>query len=134
MFVCDDNKREMANFSDAIYDADAWFDPLYQPSRIKKGKTVWMPLSDDDRFSHIINSAFAIKSQHSSLIQVADAVVYIFRRDLELKSAEEAWIGEKAYYAGLAASLHGKRERLGRNPGGPCASFYKTACHKEWAA
>ncbi len=80
----------------------------------------------------IVNTAFAIKSHHSSLIQIADAVTYIHRRHLELMSEEEKWEGEKEYFAGLVEGLP-KRERLGRNPGGPCIDFYEAARYKKWA-
>ena len=83
-------------------------------------------------FDQIINSAFAIKSQHSSLIQVADAVSYAYRRHLELKSDREAWQGEQEYFAGLVGKLEPKRERLGRTPGGLCIEFYKAVRHQEW--
>jgi hypothetical protein len=73
VFICDDNKREMANLSDALYNADPWFDPIYLQTSKKKKIA---------RFNQIINSAFAIKSQHSSLVQVADAVSYAYRRHL----------------------------------------------------
>ncbi|PPC99390.1 MAG: hypothetical protein CTY31_10600 [Hyphomicrobium sp.] len=132
VLICDDNKMAMANLSDGLYEADPWFDPIFQEK--KKGKkNGWAPRNDDDRFDHIVNTAFAIKSHHSSLIQVADAVSYIYRRHLELKSQAEAYEGEKPYFEALAAKLDGKRARLGRTPGGPCIDFYQAARHKEWA-
>jgi len=33
VLICDDNKKEMQNLSDALYDAEAWFDALYQEGR-----------------------------------------------------------------------------------------------------
>jgi len=76
VFICDDNKWEMSNLSDALYKADPWFDPIYlQTSKKQK-------IAPARRFNQIINSAFAIKSQHSSLVQVADAVSYAYRRHL----------------------------------------------------
>jgi len=89
-------------------------------------------VTDKERFDQIINSAFAIKSQHSSLIQVADAVSYAYRRHLELKSDREGWQGEQEYFAGLVGKLEPKRERLGRTPGGLCIEFYKAVRHQEW--
>jgi len=132
VLICDDNKREMQTLSDALHDANPWFDPLYATSRSKGGRIVWNEVLEEQRFDHIVNTAFAIKSQHSSLIQVADAVAYIHRRHLELMSEQEKWVGEKEYFAGLVDRLP-KRERLGHNPGGPCIDFYKAAHHKEWA-
>jgi hypothetical protein len=132
VFVCDDNKQEMASLSDALYKADPWYDPLYQEGKIKKNKSAWLPVKNGTRFDQIVNSAFAIKSQHSSLIQVSDAAAYIFRRHLELRDDKEAWDGEKAYYAELVAVLDERRTGVGRTPGGPCIDFYKHASHKHW--
>ena len=132
VFICDDNKREMANLSDALYKADPWFDPIYQTSKTKKGKTVWCEVAHDERFDQIINTGFAIKSHHSSLIQVADAVSYAYRRHLEIKNDKEEWPGEGEYFASLVGRLEPKREPLGRTRGGQCIEFYRTVRHKDW--
>jgi hypothetical protein len=132
VLVSDDNKREMQNFSDALHDADPWFDPIYQTSGKKSGKIIWREIPAERRFDHIVNTAFAIKSQHSSIVQVADAVSYVNRRHIELKSEKEAWEGEQKYFSELMSKLP-KHERIGRTPGGPCIEFYKAARHKEWA-
>jgi hypothetical protein len=81
VFICDDNKKEMANFSDALYRGDAWYDPLYQTSKTRRGGTVWLEIPPKARFNQIVNSAFAIKSHHSSLVQVADAVSYVCKQE-----------------------------------------------------
>src|SRR5262249_50717351 len=60
VFICDNNKSEMAAFSDALYKADPWFDSIYQTSEKKKGKTAWRDVSPGERFDQIINSGFAI--------------------------------------------------------------------------
>ena len=127
VFICDDNKLEMANLSEALHKADPWFDPIYlQTSKSKKSASA-------RRFNQIINSAFAIKSEHSSLVQVADALSYAYRRHLELKSDKEEWEGERDYFASLVTKLEPKREPLGRATGGPCIQFYKAVRHKDWA-
>src|SRR5262249_11117262 len=131
VFICDDNKQQMSNFSDALYTAHPWFDPIYQTSKRKRGKAVWCEVPHHERFDQIINTAFAIKSEHSSLVQVAEGVSYAYRRYLELKSDNEEWEGEQQYFASLVGKLP-KREKLGRTPGGPCIEFYKAACHREW--
>jgi hypothetical protein len=92
-----------------------------------------LPRTAKDRFDQIINTAFAIKSHHSSLVQVADAICYVYRRHLELASQAEAWAGEKAYYQGLANILDPHREKLGQPPDAPCVTFYKGLKHKDWA-
>jgi hypothetical protein len=132
VFISDDNRRELPKLSDTLYKADPWFDPIYQARRKNRGKTVWCAVPDHERFDQINNSAFAIKSEHSSLIQVADAVSYAYRRHLELRSANEKWPGEQQYFASLVRKLEPKREPLGRTPGGPCIEFYKAACHRKW--
>jgi hypothetical protein len=133
VLICDDNKQGMPNLADALYEANPWFDQLYQTSKIRRDETIWNEIAAGERFDQIVNCAFAIKPEHSSLIQAADVVSYVYRRHLELKTKKEAWQGEKDYLAGLVGKLEPKRERLGRNPGGPCIEFYKAVCHKQWA-
>jgi hypothetical protein len=137
VFICDDNQREMSNFSDALYKADPWFDPIYQASKTKGGKRIWCDVPAHERFDQIINTGFAIRSEHSSLIQVADAVSYAYRRYLELQNVKGQWSGEQQYFASLVAKFEEakkpkKPKRLGRTPCGPCIEFYKAACHREW--
>jgi Protein of unknown function (DUF3800) len=132
VLVYDDNKREMSNLADALYEADAWYDPIYQTTR-KMGETGWSKVPDDERFDQIVNCPFAIKSQHSSLIQVADAVSYVYRRHLELKNQAEQWEGSQEYYSELVNKLEPRRAKLGNNFGGTCIGFYKAACHDQWA-
>jgi uncharacterized protein DUF3800 len=105
VFICDDNKMEMPKLSDALYNPSDWFDPIYQETKKKGGKKISVPVPEGERFNNIINSAFAIKSEHSSFIQVADAAAYAYRRYLELKSENENWDGERAYFDGLATKL-----------------------------
>jgi Protein of unknown function (DUF3800) len=127
VLICDDNKKEMPDLADALHEAHPWFDPIYQTSRKKGGVSVWQNVPNGKRFEQIVNCAFAIKSHHSSLIQVADVVSYIYRRHLELKTEREGWDGEQKYFAGLVDKLEPRRELLGRNPGGPCIEFYQAA-------
>ena len=131
--IMDDNKREMPQLSDELYRGNMWFDGLYQVQGKRRGKTVWIQRSKKDRFDQIINTAFAIKSDHSSMVQVADAISYVCRRSLELRSAEEVWKGERDYYAELFSILERSREKIGRCPNTSCVKFYKTAKHEEWA-
>ena len=130
--IMDDNKLEMPKLSDELYQGNAWFDGLYQLRGKKRGKTVWLERTKKDRFDHIINTAFAIKSDHSSMVQVADAISYVYRRHLELTANAEAWVGEKEYYAELVAILEPARETHGHCPDEPCVNFFKAAKHPEW--
>lgn len=133
VLVMDDNKMEMANLSDAIYAPDPWFDCLYQRRKIKKGKATWVARTAADRFDHIVNTAFAIKSTHSSLVQVSDALSYVFRRHLELRTANEAYAGEAAYYLGLTNLLNPRREKLGQGPECDARNFYRAIAPDGWA-
>ena len=131
VLICDDNKREMRDFSDLLFAGNAWFDPIYQQTKSKNGQLIWLAVPEDRRFDHIVNTAFSIRSEHSSLIQIADAVAYILRRNIELIAGAENWVGEKAYFEELAGKLP-KHERIGRNPGGPCIDFYQAARVEGW--
>ncbi len=132
VLIFDDNKAHMPKVSDGLYLAEPWFDALYQQTQKVKGKNQWCELKQPERFDHIINTAFAIKSQHSSLVQVADAVSYVYRRHLELTAQPEAWGGEQAFYLGLVTRLDAKRERLGRTPDAECVNFYTNVKHPAW--
>lgn len=133
VFIMDDNKQEMANLSDGLYKCSEWYDGLYLRRGTKRGKSVWLHRKPKDRFDQIINTAFAIKSDHSSLVQVADALCWVYRRHLELKSQAEAYPGEQAYYQGLVDILEPQREKLGHCPQESCVAFYQAARHQDWA-
>lgn len=132
VLIMDDNKKEMPQLSDGLYDCSEWYDGLYQCRGRRYGKSVWLPRCKKDRFDQIINTAFAIKSDHSSLVQVADAISYVYRRHLELKSQGEAYPGEQAYYQGLVDILEPHREKIGQSPVAPCVAFYRAAQHPDW--
>ena len=130
--VMDDNKIEMESFSDQIYRCHDWYDGLYVAKSTKKTRD-WEPRTHKDRFDQIINTAFAIKSDHSTLIQIADAICYVYRRHLELKDTDESWDGERHFYCGLVEVLEQKREKLERCPEGvECVEFYNAARHSHW--
>ena len=130
--IMDDNKQEMGRLSDELYRCSPWYDGLYQCRGMKKGKRVWVERGRKDRFDQIINTAFAIKSDHSSLVQVADALSWVYRRHLELTTQNEAYPGERAYYQGLVDILEPQRERFGQAPAQSCVSFYQAARHPAW--
>ena len=131
--IMDDNKCKMSSLSEALYNSDPWFDGLYQVREKQRKKSVWVSREEGDRFDQIINTAFAIKSDHSSLIQVADAICYVYRRHLELKTDGEKWTGEAKYYEGLVGLLEPKSEKLGLCPNDePCVQFFKQAKHPNW--
>ena len=133
VFIMDDNKMHMPLLSDYLYQADAWYDGLYQVRGSRKqGKQTWIPRKNSNRFDQIINTPFAIKSHHSSLVQVADVLCYVYRRFLELLTNNEAWDGERAYYQSLVDILEPQRARLGQSPDTSCVKFYRAAKHPKW--
>jgi hypothetical protein len=132
VLIFDDNKQYMPKLSDGLYDCNKWYDDLYALPKTLRGNTVWK-VKPSERFDHIINSAFAIKSEHSSLVQVADIISYIYRRFVELCNSDEAYDGEKQLYENWVNVLATKREKIGRVPtGSKTIKFYKDVCHPNW--
>jgi len=130
--IMDDNKQEMPGLAEALNKNNAWYDALYQVQEEKRGVKRWVPRADADRFDQIVNTPFAVKSDHSSLVQVADAISYVYRRHLELMALPEVWSGEKQYYEQLFTMLDSQREKMGRCVETPCVQFFKRACHTGW--
>lgn len=131
--VMDDNRRGIPQLAAGIHEANDWFDGLYQlRNRGKRGEP-WVDQKQSNRFDQIVNTPFAIKSNHSSLIQAADALSYVYRRDIELQFVDEAWAGEKAYYERLVESLDRKRAKLGDRPrNSNCVQYYEKVKHVAW--
>ncbi len=51
VFIMDDNKMDMPLLSDGLYQADAWYDGLYQVRGLKKqGKQTWTSRKKSNRF------------------------------------------------------------------------------------
>lgn len=132
VLVLDDNKIGMPALSDELYEAHAWYDGLYQARTKQRGKTVWQLRQPADRFDQIINTAFAIKSSHSSLVQVSDAVAFIFRRNLELCSSAEAYDGEREFFGALFDRIEPRRTRLGNCPDCEVVEFYRRVAPEGW--
>lgn len=128
VLIYDHNAMDFPRLSDTLYKSSSWYDDICQAK--KRGK--WQNITDENRFDKIINTAFFIKSEHSSLIQVADAVVYIYLRHVELENgSKENWKGEKDFYNGLVSKLD--REKFGNVlTNGECVNFYQTIKHPKW--
>ena len=137
VLIFDDNKKFMPKLSDGLYECDGWYDALYASPKKLKGKMVY-EVELKKRFDQIINTAFAIKSEHSSLVQVADILSYIYRRHLELSSLNEncddkKLEDEKKLYKGWVGKLDKKREKIGKLPkNSETIKFYKGICHPKW--
>lgn len=130
--VVDDNKAEMPKLSDQLYSPDYWFDGLYRIKKKKRGKNVWVERTDDDRLDHIVNTGFAVKSEHSSLVQVADAFCWAYRRSLELDTEDEAFDGEKDYYNELRELLNDSRICLGTCMPCDAKEWYSQVAYNGW--
>jgi hypothetical protein len=130
--VVDDNKVDMPRLSEGLFTCPAWYDGLYQRRTKKKQATVWVERKPDDRFDQIINTGFAIKSQHSSLVQVADSIAWTYRRHLELQADNESFEGEKVFYAGLVEKLDDSRMTLGHTPECDSRAFYEAVRNPAW--
>lgn len=133
VFIVDDNKTGTTKLSDALYRCDPWFDGLYQQRKKVRNKQVWVSRNQDDRFDQIINTAFGIKSNNSSLVQVADAMSYVYRRHLELQNDQEKYDGEKQYFSQLVGTMDNKRAKIGIVPkDARCVKFYRKITHPNW--
>ena len=131
VFIMDEHQGEMPWFSDELHKKNEWFDGLYV--RKNGQKQNWKPRRQEDRFDQIINTAFAIKSEHATLIQVADVICHVYRRHLEITSTGGKRDEEQQFYAGLFQLLENHRYNLGRCPTDrPCVSFYEKAKHRNW--
>jgi len=98
VLVFDDNRAELPGLSEFLVN------PTEDVAEFCESNT-------SDPFDQIIDTSFAIKSEHSTLVQIADACAYILRRRAELtvERQDEAWDGEldfiQSAYSGFAGSL-----------------------------
>jgi len=132
VFVMDHNHQHMPLLSDGLYKSDPWYDGLYQIRKTIRGKAQWLGRTSENRFDQIINTAFAIKSEHSTLVQVADVISYVYRRYFELQDPKEAYDGEAQLYKTWFSKLENSREHLGQTA--PCGAleFYQAIVPKGW--
>lgn len=113
-----DEHSLMKKLSSSLYKPSEWYDGLYSQSAIK---------DDDKRFDQIVNCGFSIHSEHSSLIQVADMLSFIYRKFLEDK--QSTW---EIDYGKLYGLLDSKRLKTYRRSSSPSVEFYKMAKHDTW--
>jgi hypothetical protein len=95
LLVFDDNRAELPTLSEFLTCSCDSADDYYGRTR------------RSEPFDHIVDTAFAIKSEHSTLVQVADACAYALRRcaELEMAGQTEAWTGESAFVRQCVASF-----------------------------
>ncbi|HWQ37092.1 MAG TPA: DUF3800 domain-containing protein [Burkholderiales bacterium] len=117
LFV-DENKQKADKLSELLFDPPAWTDAYY--GRRKK----------QAKLDQLIDSAFAVKSHHAGLVQVADLYAFILRRYAELRDYEstEKWDGEKSLIDEctniLASRLLPKPTRWPARTTAPCCKWY----------
>lgn len=117
--IFDDNKQKADRLSELLWNPPPWTDDYYQTK--KK-----LP----ERLDQIINTPYAIKSHHESLVQLADVYAAILRRYVEVRDGdlEELWSGEhqqmQAWAHQLSESLVARRHRWPNRPKGQCATWY----------
>ena len=64
--------------------------------------------------------------------RISDALSFIYRRHLELRTEAEAYPGEAGFYDELIGIIDPRRENLGQTPGCEALSFYRAATHDHW--
>ena len=136
VLIFDDHKKGIYEISEFLNFPNSWFD-IHQEIKNNKPIKKKLKCNSSEKFDKIINTAFSIKSHHSSLIQFADVVCYVYRRWLELKKSKEKYPGEKNYYQELIDTLEGKeskknRMKIGKLPDSECTDFYKKIKHPDW--
>lgn len=117
LFV-DENKKSADQLAEVLFAPPAWTDAYYE-----RGKK-------QSRLDQLIDSAFAVKSHHAGLVQVADLYALILRRYAELHDygSAEHWAGERALIDGyvhtLASRMLPRATRWPTRPKAPCAYWY----------
>jgi hypothetical protein len=118
VLLIDDNKQFADHLAEFLWSPPAWTDTFYQKKR------------KQEQLDQIIDSAFAVKSHHAGLIQIADLFALVFRRHSEMAdyaSAEE-WLGERQYVSSLVATLTPRLTqascRWPRRPQCACTRWY----------
>ncbi len=132
VFVMDDNKAEIPTLTNGLYESPPWFDGLYAVQKKKRGKNVWVERKKADRFDHIVNTTFSINSEHSTFVQAADVVSYVYRRHLEIVVDGEAYDGERTLFDGWFNKLEGARQKQGRTQDCAAKRFYENLTPDGW--
>jgi hypothetical protein len=125
VLVFDDNKAELPKLSSFLVDSCPAVDEYYGRS------------ANAEPFDHIVDTAFAIKSEQSDLVQVSDACAYAIRRkaELELGKDSEEWDGELELVRGACAAFGSRVDfptgTWVANPHCKCARWIRDLGHPE---
>lgn len=117
LFV-DENKKAADDIAELLFTPPDWTDAYYD--RNKK----------QAQLDQLIDSAFAVKSHHAGLVQVADLFALILRRYVELNDygSAQQWDGERALIDGfakiLATRMLPQTSRWPNRPKSACARWY----------
>lgn len=118
VLLIDDNKQFADNLAEVLWTPPTWTDSFYEKRR------------KQEQFDQIIDSAFAVKSHHAGLIQIADLFALVFRRYAEMRDygLAEEWAGERAYVDSLVRTLSRRlaaaSSRWPKRPQCPCTQWY----------
>jgi hypothetical protein len=117
-FLFFDENRDTHKLSEMVFSPPAWSDEYYCRDKKKSA------------FDQLIDSTFAVKSQHAGLVQVADIFAFLFRRYAELTEYhdDEQWAGERElidnYIKIIEKRLLPKATRWPARPQCKCAQWY----------
>lgn len=117
LFV-DENKKSADQLAEVLFAAPAWTDSYYERPHKKP------------RLDQIVDSAFAVKSHHAGLVQVADLFALILRRYAELQDygSNELWAGERVlidqYVMTLKSRMLPRATRWPVKPQSECARWF----------
>lgn len=91
----DENKMGADALAELLWSPPSWTDDYYGRKK------------HQERLDQVVDSAFAVKSHHAGLVQIADLFAYLFRRYAELAEygATEVWPGEQQLIAGYVDEL-----------------------------
>lgn len=91
----DENKKEADRLTELLFSPPSWTDQYYD-----RGKK-------QTQLDQLIDSAFAVRSHHAGLVQVADLFAFMLRRYVELNDydIDEQWDGERQLINGYAKVL-----------------------------
>jgi len=118
-FFIDDNSQHFPALCDALWSPPVWLHGYYPRAK------------NQEPLDQIIDTAFAVRSHHCALVQVADLLAFVFRRYFELANSLSApeWPEEAAFINQCVVSI---LPRLYSNAGAmktankcPCATWYR---------